>query len=195
MTDEHHWPTVRDHAIRSFNGDLPHPATEQAILDVFEAFPTVVARAVDDVAEQLARGKIRSGWAILQHRVTVDFKPAKDVTVQGDDRGRLIVSAERRIANELAFYEDPSDVLDELFDRGPLKAYAEDETLRERLLGVWRRHRPAAARVERQAEEEAVAWRRRRRELEQQAAKAKAARAEEAEATLQTVINAAKVTS
>jgi hypothetical protein len=188
---EYHWPTIRNHAIRAFKGEVVNQDTEQAIQQIFGLYPTVIVRLIDDIAEDVANGKARSGWATLRYRAAAASRPAAEITVQGEDRETAIRQAERYIHNAGLHYDRWQDELeDELFgDRGRLHAWQADAGLRERLHRLWQEQRPKGQAIEHQQNEDAanrVAYR---------AARAKLTREEidrqnaEATATIQALID------
>jgi hypothetical protein len=145
---EYVWADVRQRAIRRFHGELPHADTEAAILDVFERHPQRVVETIDHVARQ---GKARSFWAVsLAELKRVDYTGR--VTVS--ERAQRIAQAEEWIRHAGLHFDREDEVVDELFVRGRLSPYAEDESLRERLIDLWRSTQsitttpPSAARKE-----------------------------------------------
>lgn len=146
------WSTVRLQAIAAFNGETPKPETETTIIDVFELAPRAVLRAIDEVADAVQRGEARSGWAILRTRLAQSAQPVRDTTVKGvDERARHIQQAETWMHNAGIHLGRESEVEDELFgDRGILRAWAKDDTLRQRMLDLWRDTRHIGIRLERE---------------------------------------------
>jgi hypothetical protein len=65
-------------------------------------------------------------------------------------RAQAIHLAERWIVNAGLFVPDETNVLDELFDgqSAPLRHYAHEEPLREKLLSLWRLERPRGEQTE-----------------------------------------------
>src|SRR5262245_49611910 len=62
------WSDERARAIELF-GDTPSPAAEEEIVAVFASSPRAVVGQITSVGETLARGEIRSGWAVLRSRL------------------------------------------------------------------------------------------------------------------------------
>lgn len=164
MTD-YHWPTIRDHTTRTF-GELPHADTEAAILEIFELQPSVVTRILDEVAEDVAAGKVRSGWAVTRSRLNDAGRPAAEITIS-ENRDASVQQAERYIANAGAYYDRwDTELEDELFgDRGRLHPWHTDEGLRDRLHRLWQAHRPRGEHADHQQHEDAQRHREQRAAL------------------------------
>lgn len=154
-----HWATLRDQAIKAFNGELPNATTEQDLIDAFTTNPLAVTKTLNDVAEQHANGKTRSGWAVWRSR-TLAVHNATNITVQiEDDRETKIAKAEAWIRNAGLHYDRETEIEDELFgDLGLLRNWAADEQLRQRILNLWRQKRPAGEQTEREQIERAEKW-------------------------------------
>ena len=151
----HDWPTVRTEAIRAFGGDLPHPETEDFVVEVFRAQPVTVLRGIRDVAGDVAAGKVRSGWAVLRKRLEAATQARSDVRVSANELQAEVAAAEGWIRNAGLHFDRERELLDELFgERGRLRDWKDDEALRERLLTLWRDLRPSGEWVEREEEEE-----------------------------------------
>lgn len=132
------WTELRDQTIDRFNGQTPRPEDEGPIIDAYEQHPTMVMRAIDEVADQLAENKITWAWSVLRSRLERGSQPVREATPQtGAEKTKRITNAERFIHNAGRHYDQPA-VEDELFgERGLLKDYAKDDTLRARMLAVW----------------------------------------------------------
>src|SRR5262245_55233884 len=98
------WPGVRDQAIRSCDGELPNPDTEDDVIAVFEKQPLVVVRAMNEIADQVAAGKVRSGWAVLRKRLEGATEARSDVTIEIDEREARVASAELWVTNAGVHY-------------------------------------------------------------------------------------------
>jgi hypothetical protein len=188
---EYHWPTIRDHAIRAFRGELLNPDTEQAILETFELYPSVVVRAIDDVAEDLASGKVRSGFAVLRTRLNAAHRPAAEITIQSEDRETAIRQAERYVLNAGQHYDRwQGELHDELFGgRGRLNTWKTDDGLRDRLHRLWLEQRPHGQAVEQQQREDAERRITQRGEHARLTAEERAQKLAEANAQIQALIN------
>jgi hypothetical protein len=161
------WPTVREQTIRRFAGDLPLAETEDAIVAVFEQQPLAVLRAIDEVAEQVVAGKVRSGWAVLRKRLEGATEPRSDIVVEADEREARVAAAEAWLRHAGLHFDREQEVVEELFgERGRLHPYEDDELLRERILRLWREQRPRGVQVEREAAERVQEWHTTRRRLE-----------------------------
>lgn len=137
------WTALRDQTIDRFNGQTPRPEDEGPIIDAYEAHPSMVIRAIDQVADALNANTITHGWSILRSRVERGQQPVREATPQtGAEKTKRIVNAERYIHNA-GLHLDQWDVEDELFgERGLLKDYAGDTTVRARMLEHWQNARP-----------------------------------------------------
>ena len=94
------WAELRDNAIERFNGELPHPLTEQVIIDAYEAHPDAVERAIDQAASDLNAGTIRSAWGILRHRAEAILAPPSNPKAQtGRQLEKQTARAEQWVRN------------------------------------------------------------------------------------------------
>ena len=161
MTD-HHWPVIRQQAIDTFGGELPHAHTEQAIIDVFTEHPTIVLRLIDE----LANATVRSRWAVLAKRLEQALN-APDVTATDEpDRDKRIRQAEAWIRIAGIHCDRWADIHDELFGNvggpektGPLlKPWADDQALEARMERLWAEQRPRGEQVEREAIERGLRY-------------------------------------
>lgn len=152
---EYHWPTVRDELITLFDGERPHPETEDAIITAFADRPAHIIRTAD----QLAAGeRPRSYWAVLRSRVT-QLRPAAGITATDEsDRERKILNARRWIHNAGLYFDLERDVLDELFPEhgsgfdstGGLRPF-DTPSLRAEMIEAWKQERPRGQRAEKAA--------------------------------------------
>ena len=108
------WATVRHIAIEGFRGELPNATTEQDLIDAFEQEPLAVIHARDQVIDDFAQGKCRSGWAIWRTRVTT-VQQARDLVVDISDRPKAIATAEAWIRNAGGYLENESELVAHLF--------------------------------------------------------------------------------
>src|SRR6266542_1089590 len=131
------WVAMRADAIERF-GEVPSIALEKVVLAVFEQYPVVVIRAIDQIADKLERGEIHSGWAVLRRQVEGAGNAVREATVElKDERDRFVQLAENRLRNVGHMLESKAEVEVELYgSRGLLKPWAEDEELRGRMLAV-----------------------------------------------------------
>jgi hypothetical protein len=164
------WPTVRERAIRAFAGNLPHPETEDAVIAVFEQQPLAVLRAIDEISDDIAAGRVRSGWAVLRSRLAAATEARSDVRVTApDERERRLAAAEAWMRHAGLHVASEAEVRDELFgERGKLHAWASDDALRVRLLELWRRVRPEGEQIELEELERAEHHKRARAAVEAQ---------------------------
>ncbi len=159
MTD-YHWPDLRLQAINAFGGEVPQSALEDEILVTFERQPQLVAKAIDQVAAQFAKGDVQSGWAVLRHRVVALSRPRATTTASDtSDRERKTAQAEQWMRAAGLHVPTEDDTLDEIFgDRGLLNAWHNDETLRQRMLRLWREQRPIGEQLDAELEQRMEHW-------------------------------------
>lgn len=140
MVTTYIWAELRNHAIQVFNGDHPGAALEDAILHHFEREPTKVATAIDQIGRQVANGKIRSGWAILDREL--NHQTPNVVATDNAERAKQLQLAETWIRNTGGNLDRPEEVEAELFDPhlGKLRHWPET---RDQILALWteQRHR------------------------------------------------------
>ncbi len=132
------WVAVRADAIERF-GEVPSTALEEVVLDIFEQYPVVVIRAIDQIAGKLERGEVQSGWAVLRRQVEGAGNAVREATVElEDERERFVQLAENRLRNVGHMLESKAEVEAELYGgRGLLAPWADDDELRGRMLAVW----------------------------------------------------------
>ena len=136
------WNQTRQKAIKAFQDELPTAQCEEDCRVAFREHAAAVNRLVDEIGEQVALGKVRSGWAVLRHRLTQptpdDFE-VRDTT----ERDTRVGMAEAMIRNTGAHYPTEEEMSDALFGyTGPVRAYRQDHVLRDRLLERWRELQP-----------------------------------------------------
>lgn len=155
------WAEVRERAVRRFRGDEPRAETEQAVLDVFQREPRRVIEAIEHVGQEVERGGVRSGWAVLRaHLGRAENAVPNVVATDESERARKVALAETRIRNAALLIDRQDELEDELFgERGLLKAWADDEALRRQVVEFWREQRPTGERIEREAEERMAHYR------------------------------------
>jgi len=155
------WADTRAALCESFGGELPEHATEATIVEVFERFPLGVLRLAEEIATAKSAGKIRSGWAVLRSRLPAAEPIANPVVSIATRRAERIRVIEQYIANAGHTIDRESELLDDLYgERGRLREYRDDDTLRERLLELWRKTQPARHQLEREANEREANYRR-----------------------------------
>lgn len=84
-----------------------------------------------------------------------------DPSAQRDaSREKLITLAERETRNALLYCPDDLDYLDAIFGQhGRLKAWADDQTLRARMLALYHAEKPRAQQADQERDERAEKWR------------------------------------
>jgi hypothetical protein len=113
---------------------------------------------------------VRSGWAVLRHRLEAATEARSDVRVTApDEREARLAAAEVWMRHAGLHVASEGEVLDELFgERGRLRAWASDDALQLRLLELWRRVRPEGEQIEREELERAEHHKRARAAVEAQ---------------------------
>ena len=159
------WTELRPRIIEQFRGDLPRAETEQHVMDAFQRSPLAVLSAIDTVAESVASGKARSGWAVLAKHLE-RLESVGDVTVEVDARQSKVAAAERWIVNVGYLIDREDELVDALFGHsGPLRDFHSDGALRSRLVALWERERPRGVVLEQRLAMEEAEHRRKREEL------------------------------
>lgn len=150
---EFDWQQIRDDAIAIF-ADAPSAQLEQELVEHFTERPSHTAQVIARIGKQVQAGKVRSGWAVV--RKELNSAPGPNIRATDEaERERRIRNAETWIRNAGLYLDRQQDLEDELFgDRGTLRDYAKDDTLRARMVDYWRTHRPRGE----QAEQDAEAW-------------------------------------
>lgn len=128
------WQTTRAKAIATLGPEL-WPDTEQNVVEHFIADPQRVVLAIDQLANELAKGRtIRAPWAVLRKRLST---PPLNATVEDNPETRI-----RQALLELARIRHEFDSLQHALDyyldeRGTLNAYTNDESVRRRLAATY----------------------------------------------------------
>ena len=146
---EYNWAEVRARAVALFR-DVPHDETEQVVREVFKRSPRLVVDAVEHVGEQVQRGTVHNGWAVLRVHLGRAESSTELVVTDESERERRIAQAEGWVRNAGRLFDCEAEVEDELFgERGRLRAWA-DDPVREHLLTLWREQRPTGEQIERE---------------------------------------------
>lgn len=158
------WITYRERAVELF-GQGPDGLLEQRVIAVFREHPTLVIEAIEHVGRRFSQGKIHTPWVILAKHVEQAVKPLEEVSATDErDREKRIRRAEGWMRAAGMHCDRWSEVEDELFgERGLLRMWRSDETLRQRMARLWKAVRPAGELLEQQAEERDRAYRERPR--------------------------------
>jgi hypothetical protein len=166
------WAELYDHAVRRFGGQAPRPLDEEAILEHFTANPVLVAKMVEEIADAMDAGKpIRWGWSTLRGRLE-RARPSRDVVVtDGRKREPAVAAAERWLRVAGCMFDREDEILHALFGPGgDLHEWAKielenvsgadekprwqstqivgDRELVERMISVWKQHRPRGEKCE-----------------------------------------------
>lgn len=148
------WTEQRERAAEAFGGRYPDAELEAEVMGVFSERPAFVVDAIDDVANAFKAGRIHSPWPFL--RAKLNAPQAELVVTDESERLRKIAAAEQWLRSAGLHFDRQAEVEDELYgDTGRLRAWASDEQLRERLLGLWRELASLGAQVEAEALERA----------------------------------------
>jgi hypothetical protein len=119
MHEHVEWADLRREAIERFGGEVPGQALEAEIRDLVATLDsaTTVRRQITDVAEDMALGKISSGWPILRRRLSLAAESAAKlrVSIGGDDREKRVLQAEQFIARVGCFLPTPQTFEQVLF--------------------------------------------------------------------------------
>lgn len=117
---EYSWNDVYDTAVAAFD-ETPSATVEQTILNWFKREPERVAHEIGLIAAGVHSGRVRSGWAVLMSKQAA---PPRDVTVVGTaEREQAIQQAETWMRTTGLHYDRASEVLEQLFEHGPLRDY------------------------------------------------------------------------
>lgn len=153
------WQTIRQRYAEDF-GSYPRAQDEAAIIEHFEQTPSVVLHELDRMTAAVKRGEVKHGWSALAARLNTSATPPRNPTVEtGNERERRIRNAEQWIHTAGCHYDRWTEIEDDLFgDTGKLRAYADDETLRQQMHDLWLEQRPRGERTEAEAEARAQKW-------------------------------------
>ena len=170
------WAELRDHSIERFNGELPHPMTEQTIIDAYEQHPDAVERAIDQAVADLNAGTIRSAWGILRHRAEAILAPPSNPKAQtGRQLEKQTARAEQWIRNAGFHYPSWSSCQDALLEDLHLPTH-----LAQVLEPLYDDLHPNSHKIDQDANTRARAWKASQQKLVE-LAKAKAAELEAAQ--------------
>jgi hypothetical protein len=140
MSTIYSWAEIRERAAAELGG-YPDAALEQEILEVFRERPAFVVGVVADVTRGYQRGAIHSPWLLIRKQAKAS--PVEELVTDASERTGAVKRAELWLRRAGLHIDRESELLDELFgERGPLRAWADDEALRAKLVGLWRELRP-----------------------------------------------------
>ena len=173
MTEEHQvaahdeqveWQTVRAGAVSAFNGEQPNDGAEATIIEAFKQYPQEVIQEINIVGGLKDSGQVRSGWAILRHRVlAIEQRVARRHNASatlGPNRDKALARAQQwtRIAG--LYLPTEEEVIEELFGSGgQLEPFPE---LQDEMIDLWQELQPKAEKVEQDAVARALAQRAKR---------------------------------
>jgi hypothetical protein len=156
---KHDWIVVRERAVGSFGGELPHAEAEAAVVEAFKRTPQAVIDAIEQIAASKRQGMVRSGWAVLRVHVAkmAQTSIASVIVSDADERARRVANAHAWLRNAGIHFDRESEIEDALFgERGALRAWADDRELVASMLALWRELRPEGERLEAEAERQAA---------------------------------------
>src|SRR5262245_50317591 len=154
------WQEVHDETVESFGGQTPGRELEGELAKAFGERPAAIRALLANVASGYASGRVHSPWALVRRELERDAKRAELVADESPERERATHLAERYIANAGLYLPTEAELLDALFrPHGPLKAFAGDDGLRQRMLAAWQAERPRGLEAEREQFERAQRWR------------------------------------
>lgn len=142
-----HWPELRDELASSYGGQLPAPALERDLAELFADRPGLFRAEAERLASLFAAGRVHSPWPLLsrnvRERLDRQDELAGVVGSDSEERERACRRAERWIRNAGGYMPSELELVDELFgEHGPLRVWRDDAILERRMLEVWRRERP-----------------------------------------------------
>ena len=169
------WAELRAHLIDTY-GDTPRPETEAVIVEAYKAHPSALEHAAQSIAVDVTAGTVRSGWAVLRSRAgSITTPQANPTRKSGVELEKRTARAKQWIHNAGMHYDRPDEIEDELFDRGLLRDYAGDNSLRDEMLHAWAEERPTGLQLERDATARAETWKAAQHLMRQKLAAAHAA--------------------
>ena len=141
-------------------GDPPGAELEQRILKVYQHHPAAFSpRSNRSVT---ATNRERCAHSGLSSPSTSNAKQAAANTnpvLAGSDREKKIARAEQWMRAAGIHFDQPAEVLDELFgDRGQLRAWKDDTFLQQRMHTLWMELRPTGEQIEADMLERAKHW-------------------------------------
>lgn len=117
------WPTLRRRTSEAFGELPPHPEVEDEIVAVFEVYPDLVVRAINEISEKVTAGKVRSGWRVLRREVLEGASPRhQEKATLSDARQTAIHQAELWIRTAGIHSDSEQEILAELFGATALTA-------------------------------------------------------------------------
>jgi hypothetical protein len=141
---EYSWNQLRDNFINATH-DNPSAPVEERVLIVFRESPALVEASMGKVIAAQAAGRVRSPWPFLATVVEQHASGAGDVIVRDEDeKANAVRLAERWLRNAGVHFDRWSEVQEELFERGMLRPWADDEQLRANILLSWQEVRQRA---------------------------------------------------
>lgn len=153
MTAELVWADIYETGRTAFGGQTPGRNLEQQLVDLFHENPAAIINAITKLEVRYIKGEIHSPWPLVLREATTETEAAQrrhlhvaNAGPQLEHKARL---AETWIRNAGAYAPTEQSLLDALFDEhGPLKAWAHDQHLRDRMLAVYRTERPRFEKTE-----------------------------------------------
>ncbi len=154
------WGKIRDAAITAW-GRVPQGQLEADVIAVFKEHPALVEATIAKITPKFQDGRIKNPWAILRLELQKASNLDHNPTVTDEKpREKAVARAEQWVRTAGIHFDRESEIPEELFDSGigspQLAAWKTDAALRERILNLWREHRPAGEQVEREADERGI---------------------------------------
>lgn len=151
------WSDLRERVIAAC-GDAPSAAIEERVIAIFRRAPALVATTIEQTLARYERGVIRSPWPIIANNIESAAAPGADVTATDSaEKVKAVARAKQWLRAAGMHFPNAAEVLDELFDGGMLKRWANDDALREEMIDEYLRLRPVAEQIEREEIERATA--------------------------------------
>ena len=135
MSDVYIFSDLYDRAVRQF-GEPAGEALEEQLLRAFNDDPKTITFHVEYVIGRHRDGDIHHPWGMLR---------AKLVSIAGADgdlRARMVRNAEIFVERAGRFYPNAAELEDDLFVRGPLRAWQHDVELVSHFTELWQGYQP-----------------------------------------------------
>jgi hypothetical protein len=151
---QYDWRAVGSDTARKFGNQFPNQNDEQVIVDAFERRPTAVLSAIERLVQAYQAGRVHSPWFLLKREcetILASGQMGRDLADDSMERETAIGLVDAWLANAGLYYDRESEVLDEVFEVGRLRAWKDDQELRLYVIARWNAARPRGVRREREA--------------------------------------------
>ena len=99
--------------------------------------PQAVVQSARELVGAVLAGEVKWGWSTLRSRLERGRHPVREVVVDpANEQAKAEAAAERWLANAGCHFDQESEVVAELFDRGPLRGFRTVE-LEHQVLDRW----------------------------------------------------------